>query len=132
MEMEILFPGGESLESRLKGTSITLVPGDGNDSILSGVEPLDLFFVSIGLCAGKYVMGFCRSRKIPYDDARVLLTTRWDEDKKMHTRVRIQIELAPGFPEKYEKALLRAVDLCSVKRHILTPPAFEVIAHHKT
>ncbi|MBW2031134.1 MAG: OsmC family protein [Deltaproteobacteria bacterium] len=132
MEMEILFPGGESLESRLKGTSIVFGPEVSKDSPLSGIEPLDLFFVSIGLCAGKYVMGFCRSRKIPYDDARVLLSTRWNEDKKMHTHVRIEIELPPGFPEKYKKAVLKAVNLCSVKKHILTPPAFEVTADIKT
>jgi len=133
MEIEILFPRGDKVEARQKGASITLgsESEEKTDSALGSVEPLDLFFVSIGLCAGKYVMQFCRSRRIPYRDARILLSTQWDETKKMHTHVGIQIELPPGFPEKYTKAVLKAVNLCSVKKHILTPPAFEVTADIK-
>ncbi len=41
-------------------------------------------------------------------------------------RIRIQIELPPGFPEKYREAILRAVDQCSVKRHLAEPPRFEM------
>ncbi|MBW1996481.1 MAG: OsmC family protein [Deltaproteobacteria bacterium] len=132
MDIEILFPGGDKVEARLKGASITLGAKEETDSALGSVEPLDLFFISIGLCAAKYVMGFSRSREIPYEDSRILLRTQWDEDKKMHTHVKIEIELPPGFPEKYKKAVLKAVNLCSVKKHILTPPAFEVTAHIKT
>jgi ribosomal protein S12 methylthiotransferase accessory factor len=47
----------------------------------------------------------------------------------MHTQVLIQIQLPQEFPAKYKKAVIRAVDLCSVKKHIFTPPAFEVDAH---
>ena len=125
MEMEIGFGGGQKVEARLNGAVIAVGPDE------PGLEPLDLFFASLGLCAGKYVMEFCRTRDIPHEGARVLLRTEWDEDKKMHTRVQIQIQLPREFPEKYKKALLRAVDLCSVKNHIINPPAFEVDAHIK-
>ena len=126
MEMEIGFPGGQKVETQLKGTTITAGSDIENEP---SVEPLDLFFVSLGLCAGKYVMEFCRTRDIPYDDTKVLLHTQWDEDKKMHTQVLIQIQLPQEFPEKYKKALIRAVDLCSVKKHILNPPSFKVETH---
>ena len=126
MEMEIGFPGGQKVEIQLKGTTITAGSDKENEPAL---EPLDLFFVSLGLCAGKYVMEFCRTRDIPYKEAKVLLSTQWDEDKKMHTQVLTQIQLPQEFPEKYKKALIRAVDLCSVKKHILTPPSFKVDAN---
>lgn len=126
MEMETGFPGGQKVETQLKGTTITVGSHKENEP---GIEPLDLFFVSLGLCAGKYVMEFCRTRDIPYEDAKVLLSTQWDEDKKMHTHVLIRIQLPQEFPEKYKKALIKAVDLCSVKKHIFNPPAFEVDAH---
>jgi len=31
-----------------------------------------------------------------------------------------------GFPEKYKKAIVRTMDLCSVKKHIINPPEFEI------
>jgi hypothetical protein len=34
--------------------------------------------------------------------------------------------LPEGFPEKHRDAVARAADLCSVKKHIFDPPAFEV------
>jgi len=126
MEMEIGFPGGQKVETQLKGTIIAAGSDKENEP---AIEPLDLFFISLGLCAGKYVMEFCRTRDIPFEKSKVLLKTQWDEDKKMHTHVLIQILLTQEFPEKYKKALIKAVDLCSVKKHIFTPPVFEVEAH---
>jgi putative redox protein len=126
MEMEIVFPGGQIVETRIKGTTITVGADTASES---GVEPLDLFLASLGLCAGKYIMEFCRPRDIPYDRIQIFLATQWDDAKKMHTRISIQIKLPQTFPVKYEKAVVRAVNLCSVKKHILDPPAFEVEAH---
>lgn len=125
MEMEIGFQGGQKVEAQLKGTTITLDSDKENEPV---IEPLDLFFVSLGICVGKYVMEFCRTRDIPYEESKVLLITQWDEGKKMHTQVLIQVQLQQEFPEKYKKALIKAVDLCSVKKHILNPPVFEVEA----
>ena len=126
MEMDIGLPEGQKVETQFKGSTLSVGSHKENEP---GIEPLDLFFVSLGLCAGKYVMEFCRTRDLPYENAKVLLRTHWDEDKKMHTQVLIQIQLPQAFPEKYKKALIRSVDLCSVKKHIFDPPAFEVDAH---
>jgi putative redox protein len=127
MDFQIDFPDGEVVAAYTKGSTIAVGRAkEGAEE--GGVEPLDLFFISLGLCAGKYVMEFCRPRNIPYEDARICLSTQWDEQKKMHTRIKIHIDLPEGFPEKYRKAILKAVDLCSVKKHILQPPAFEVEA----
>ena len=129
MEIEIRLSGGQKVKTRLKGATIAVGSDIGTVSDEPGLEPLDLFFASLGLCAGKYVMEFCRPRDIPYEGTRILLRTQWDENKKMHTRVLIQIQLPQGFPVKYKKAVLRSVDLCSVKKHIVNPPSFEVGAH---
>jgi len=125
MEMEIRFPGGQKVETRLKGQTIALGSDIEGESEL---EPLDLFFISLGLCAGKYLMEFCRPRNIPHKRARVLLRTHWCERTKMHTKVMIDITLPEEFPAKYREAVIRSVDLCSVKKHIINPPIFEVDA----
>ena len=41
-------------------------------------------------------------------------------------RLVLQIVLPEGFPEKHREAVIRAADLCAVKKHILNPPAFEI------
>ena len=125
MEMEIGFPGGQKVETRFKGETIVVGSDIENESAL---EPLDLFFVSLGLCVGKYVLEFCRPRNIPHERARVVLRTEWCKSKKMHTKVMIDITLPREFPAKYRNAVMRTVDLCSVKKHIINPPTFEVDA----
>ena len=38
----------------------------------------------------------------------------------------IEIRLPAGFPETHREAVIRAADLCAVKKHMLEPPAFEI------
>ena len=40
--------------------------------------------------------------------------------------LRVEICLPEAFPDKYRQAIVRAVEQCTVKRHILHPPIFEV------
>jgi ribosomal protein S12 methylthiotransferase accessory factor len=40
--------------------------------------------------------------------------------------VDIEITTPPNFPEKYIPSLIRSAELCAVKKHIETPPAFKV------
>jgi ribosomal protein S12 methylthiotransferase accessory factor len=42
------------------------------------------------------------------------------------TRVELDIQVPPEFPERYHKALIRAADQCAVRRTIAAPPAFHV------
>jgi hypothetical protein len=40
--------------------------------------------------------------------------------------VLIDIALPGGFPEKYREAVVRAVNQCTVKRHLAQPPTITV------
>ncbi|MBW2045770.1 MAG: hypothetical protein JRI96_12960 [Deltaproteobacteria bacterium] len=37
------------------------------------------------------------------------------------------LRLDRSFSEKYRKAIIRSMDLCAVKKHIMDPPEFEII-----
>jgi hypothetical protein len=50
----------------------------------------------------------------------------WDEDKKRYPKMSINLRLPEGFDEKYRKAVIRSMDLCSVKKHMMDPPEFEI------
>ncbi len=127
-EMKISFPGGLRVDAEYKGFVIkTDQPvysgGDG-----SAPAPFDLFLASIATCAGYYVLAFCNKREIPTEKAAVVMKTRRNPETKRIEKISIEIQLPPEFPEKYKKAVIKAVDSCSVKIHILNPPAFEVEA----
>jgi ribosomal protein S12 methylthiotransferase accessory factor len=91
-------------------------------------SPFDLFLASLATCAGYYVLAFCNKREIPTEKAAVVMRTSRNPETKMVEKISIEIQLPPEFPEKYKKAVIKAVDGCSVKAHILNPPAFEVEA----
>ena len=51
-----------------------------------------------------------------------------DAEQRMVTRLALEIRLPEGFPEKHREGVVRAAELCAVKKHILHPPAFEIHA----
>lgn len=90
-------------------------------------SPFDYFLVSLAACAGFYALAFCRERKISVEGLAVTMTTERGEVSKMIDKVTISVDLPADFPEKYRFALVKAVDHCTVKAHILRPPQFEIV-----
>ncbi len=126
MDIIVTMPGMRSTIAEYKGFKIkTAQPviggGDG-----SAPAPFDLFLASIATCGATYVAYFCDQRKIPTGNIRVVQRMERNPESKMISKITIDIELPPGFPEKYKKALIHSVDLCAVKKLILDPPRFEI------
>lgn len=121
----ISFPGGVAVDATLNGHTVhTDQPAPvGNDTAMS---PFDLFLASIGTCMGFYALRFCQERNISTEGLRLILDPVRDEAGKRVLSLRIALKLPGDFPEKYRDAILRAVDHCSVKRHLLEPPEFEL------
>ncbi len=89
-------------------------------------SPFDYFLVSLAACAGYYALAFCRERKIPVEGLGVTMTTERGEVSKMIDKISIAVVPPAGFPEKYRAALVKSVDHCTVKAHMMRPPQFEV------
>jgi len=126
MGIEVIFPGGKRVDAIYKGFTIKTdqpVYGGGEGS---APAPFDLFLASIATCCGIYVLAFCQERGIPTEGASLMMKTEKNPDTKMIGKISIEINLPPEFPEKYSKAVIRAVDSCSVKAHLFNPPAFEI------
>jgi ribosomal protein S12 methylthiotransferase accessory factor len=123
--MEVSFPGGVAVEATFHGHTVrTDQPSpQGDDSAMS---PFDLFFASLATCMGFYALRFCQERGIETKGLAVKLKTQRDETKKRVAKVAVDLTLPEGFPEKYRDAILRAVDHCAVKRHVLEPPEFAI------
>jgi putative redox protein len=126
--MDIRFPGGLEVEAIAGGFSILTDQSVSEGGASAAPSPFDLFLASIGTCAGIYALRFCRQRNLDTEGLALELTAEKGDDARRLARIRIEIRLPPAFPERYRDAILRAVDQCKVKRHILEPPQFEVTA----
>jgi ribosomal protein S12 methylthiotransferase accessory factor len=128
MRMEISFAGGKKVVAKYKGFThrADQEPEAGGEG--TAPEPVDFFFVSIGMCTAHTIRCFCEARGLPFDGMRVTATLHPDETGKRVGRVVHEVHLPPGFPEKYAKAIVRAADSCAVKRYIDHPPIIETVA----
>lgn len=124
---EISFPGGLRVDAVYNGIEIKTDQSKENGGDASAPEPYSLFLASIGTCAGIYAVSFCQARKIPMDGMKLKQINYFEmEPKKRLSRVEITLELPEGFPAKYEKAVIRAMDLCAVKKAIFDPPEMDI------
>ena len=124
--MQVNFPGGVAVEARFGNHSvITDQPAPlGADAAMS---PFDLFLASIGTCMGFYALRFCQERDLSTKGLDLTLNQIRDPEKKRVSKIQVEVKTPEDFPEKYRKALLKAVELCAVKRHLQDPPEFEVV-----
>jgi ribosomal protein S12 methylthiotransferase accessory factor len=62
------------------------------------------------------ILAFCRKRRIATDGFRIRQVVDWNRKLTDQSKVMLNIELPPNFPEKYETAIRKAVDNCLVAR----------------
>jgi len=125
-QMTVTFPGGKRVDASYNGFEIETDQAVDSGGDGSAPEPFDFFLASIATCAGIYILGFCQKRGIPHEGVRLVQSWERDEKSRRLATIRINIEVPPGFPEKYHKALVRAAAQCSVKKTMENPPDFIV------
>ena len=128
MEITVRPAGGKKLEVRLgKHTIRTDLPAakGGENSAPTAYET---FLMSIAACAGIYALDFCQERGLSIEGLAITVHAEHDNDGGSLKKVRTVVRLPRGFPQKYRNALVRAVELCKVKKAISDPPVFEVTA----
>ena len=126
-ELSVKFGDGLKVDVEYKGFVVKTDQPAREGGGGTAPSPFDYFLVSLAACAGFYALAFCRERKISVEGLAVTMTTERGEVSKMIDKVTIAVGLPPDFPEKYKFALVKAVDHCTVKAHILRPPQFEIV-----
>lgn len=124
--MKITFPGGKKVNADFnefthKTDQAITSGGEG-----TAPEPFTLFLSSIGTCAGIYVLGFCQQRGIDTEGMEIIQKMKFNPFTGMIDKINLDINLPEGFPEKYKKAVINSANLCAVKKHLETPPQFEI------
>lgn len=125
-EMNIEFGQGKEVTAVTETFTINtdLSESDGGEG--SAPSPLHLFSASLATCAAHYARNFCESRSISMDGLAMRVEYRLDPESRQISKFNYQLTLPEGFPEKYKAALLRAVDMCTIKKQLLNPPAFNL------
>jgi ribosomal protein S12 methylthiotransferase accessory factor len=123
MEMVIDFPGGARVDAHFGPFTVKT----DQPPSASAPTPFAVFLASIGTCAGIYVLGFCRQRGLPTDGMRIIQRMHSNPFTGMVEKIDLEIQVPPEFPEKYYDAVIRAAELCAVKKHFENPPQFEIV-----
>ena len=126
MELTVTFPGGKRVDAQFLQHTIRTDQSVGSGGEGSAPEPFLLFLSSIATCAGIYVLSFCQSRGLPTEGLSLAQTADFHPATGRLEKVGLDIRVPLGFPEKYREALVRAADMCAVKKALQDPPAFEV------
>lgn len=125
MEISVSFGDNLVVEAEIDGykvrTDQRIEDGGGG----TAPSPSQYFLASIAACAGFYVMQFCRERNIPTEGVSVTMKTSRNEKTRLLDPTAIEIGLPPGFPAKYESAVVRAANQCWVKKQIHAGIDFE-------
>ena len=125
--LNIEFPGGLRVDARVGDHLIRSdqpVRSGGEDSAPS---PFALFLGSIATCSGIYALRFCESKGISTEGMSIAMDLERDMATGMVTKINLDLKLPEGFPKKYEKAILNSINLCTVKKHLMSPPEIEVV-----
>lgn len=124
--IDVSFPGGMKVAANMDGHSVMtdLPASEGGEN--SAPTPFDLFMISLATCAGVYANRFCEKHEITTEGLAVKARCIMAESKPRMERMVLDITLPEGFPEKLRKPLLRTVDQCTVKKHVLDAPEFEL------
>lgn len=125
--IEIQLNGNKKVDALMGSTLIQTDQAKKSGGDETAPEPFQLFLASIGTCAGVYVKNFCDQRNIPTNNIKIIQTNDFNPEKRLIENISISLELPEEFPEKYKKALVNAVNLCAVKRHLQNPPNVETV-----
>ena len=127
-EMEITFGGDKKINAAFHGFEIKTDQPKSAGGEGSAPTPFDLFLASLGTCAGIFAVGFLQSRNLSTEGFKILISFDFDPVSRLVKKVVMKMRLPKDFPPQYKPAILKTAELCTVKRHLKDPPAFEITA----
>ncbi|WP_028575751.1 OsmC family protein [Desulfonatronovibrio hydrogenovorans] len=126
-QIKVVFHQGAKISAEVDRWKIVTDQPEKDGGQDSAPNPFQFFLASLATCAGYYALSFCRKREISTKGLSLNLVYTWTKKEGRITKMDFEITLPEGFPEKYRKALIRAVDACTVKKHLTRPPEMKVL-----
>lgn len=124
--LKVEFPGGLRADAKLRGHTINTDQPKVSGGEDSAPSPFELFLGSIATCAGIYALSFCNNKDLSTDGMNISMELEKDVSTGLISKIYLNLKLPEGFPKKYEDAIIKSMDLCTVKKHLQNPPEFEI------
>jgi len=124
--MKVTFPGGKKVIAEINGFTIATDQSPQSGGEGSSPEPFTLFLSSLATCAGIYIKSFCDQRGIDASHLELEQNIEYDRNKKMISTLNLEIKVPNGFPEKYDRALIKTANQCTVKKQLHPDIVFNV------
>jgi len=90
--MKIVFPGGKRVDALFDDFTVKTDQSAAHGGDASAPEPFAMFLVSLGTCAGIYVLSFCQHRDLSTEGISLSMSSEVDPDTKsaeeIHTLLR--------------------------------------------
>ncbi|MCG7873528.1 MAG: OsmC family protein [Candidatus Thiodiazotropha lotti] len=124
--IEVNFSGGKRIEAQVGDFTLQTDQPQKYGGEASAPAPFDLFLGSLATCAGIFAWNFLESRRLSTEGLALKMECIEDEKKKMIGNIIFHLTLPKDFPERYQSGIIRAIELCAVKRHMHTAPDFSI------
>ena len=115
---EIVFSGNKKVDVNFENFTVKTDQAVKNDGDGSAPEPFALFFASIGACAGIYAKRFCDTREIDTTGMKLELVPTIKQGLPHIEKIELTLHVNQAFPEKYIKAVIKAMNACTVKKQL--------------
>jgi putative redox protein len=122
----VTYAGGKKIEARIDGMTVRTDQSADKGGEGTAPNPFQLFLAALAACAGYYAMDFCQSRELSSEGMSVKMDCEFDAEDKLYKKMNIELTLPKDFPPKYQEAIVRAVNNCTVKKHIINAPIFKI------
>lgn len=126
MEIRVALRGQKKISGHFDGFEVMTDQPLKSGGEGSAPSPFDLFLASIATCAGFFVQSYCQTRQLPTDGIEILQNLTRDEQTRMVTQISLRVIVPASFPTEHHEGIIAAINACSVKKHLLHPPAFAV------
>ena len=127
MKIEVNLLAGQQLQASFGDQKIISDQSVNAGGKAEHPEPFDYFLASMPLCAVFYMRKFCQKRDINTEGLRVIQNIeKICEEDHYKKKITLEVTLPEGFPKKYNKAILAAANICTVKKVIQAMPEFEI------
>jgi ribosomal protein S12 methylthiotransferase accessory factor len=120
------FPGGKKVDVNTGTFVIKTDQSRENGGDETAPEPFALFMASIVTCAGIYAKSFCITRDIPTDNIQLTQDIVRNQATGLIESVNMVLQVDRDFPEKYDKAILKSMNACTVKKQLRDEIEFSI------
>ena len=116
--MKSFFSGNKKVDVSYENFTINTDQAKKNGGDGTAPEPFDLFFAAIGACAGSYAKSFCDARDLPTTGMKLVLVPSVKNGLPHIEKIQLTLHVNQDFPEKYIKAVIKAMETCTVKKQL--------------